>query len=95
MSKSWLDTAGDLFEAEGHEPGVIFEFHDQIHPSLHPGGVVVTNLPEGVRPTSYLDIVAVRVKDSTTGRIELLSEGQGFCGAALWITNMHKVTGYL
>lgn len=87
---SWLDKAGDLLQAEGYEPGCLFEFHDKIHPSLSAGGVVATSLPPGQPPSSPLDIERVVLREARNG--ELHGGGQGW---PIWITNASKVREYL
>lgn len=82
----WIDTAGDLLEAEGIDPGCIFEFSDQIHPDLTAGGCVATNLPPGQVPTSLFHIARVVLREERTGE---LHPNSGFW--PMWVFNAHMV----
>lgn len=59
----WFDKVGDALEKEGIKPGNIFEFHKVIAPGWKPGGIVVTNGPEGIIPRTPESVVKVLLRD--------------------------------
>ncbi len=73
VQQCWLDDAGDLLEAQGTDPGRIFEFHEQIGEALiwSPGGVVetVTTRKEGLPPRVQKHIRRVILRHKTTGEL--------------------------
>lgn len=60
----WLDEAGDRWEAEGVDPGRIYEFHFRLSPDLMSGGLVESaeSCDPGKQPTTYLEIKRVLVR---------------------------------
>lgn len=65
----WIDQIGDFLEAQGVDPGCIFEWGGfNLRPDdLEPGGVVVSTLPPGRRPTHPLNISDVYVRRKPNG----------------------------
>jgi len=83
---SHLDKLGDYMESQGAKPGCIFEFHFSIHPESLDGGIVVTNLSEGVPPQSFKDIDKVAVM-SRFGGIEVMPP----TGACVVVNLLHRL----
>jgi hypothetical protein len=65
----WIDTVGDQLEAEGVDPGTLWESGLQLNEGLDFGLVLVTNIGPGCRPTGpdHISRVLWRRLDSLKG----------------------------